>query len=414
MLTINLGLNSPQDTMMRHQSVCMGVSAGLHLLLFLLNPTLLKSDWRPAHDFVTIDVVDQSAPGGYVQPEAPQKMGLMDTLKDMLMKPKMEHIAHIAPGPVTTRVAAPIQPSLKERIMPKAISTAFQPKSQSEDLAAVNAPNSIKTTAHNVALPTAGPTLTAKSFGGIRAKDLPFQVGTDESISGGASVIPIAMGKNSAKAALSYGGATLQDASKRRVGIQPMGVGAGSTSDMSALGAGAASTIQLSGTGGTGNAPSGATSGTVLQDRAGSGGSGRVSRALFGSGRGTGLGSGVEGMPSAAQELDSQLGAGGRGKKTNKGFEIAGPLNNRPIVRKVIPQYPAWAEEQGIIGSVRLYFTVTPEGSVRSNIRVTKTTGYPQLDQLGIDALKQWQFAPLNVAEEGQWGIITFNFSLSS
>ena len=58
----------------------------------------------------------------------------------------------------------------------------------------------------------------------------------------------------------------------------------------------------------------------------------------------------------------------------------------------------------------------TDEGAVRPNIRVTKTTGYPQLDQLGIDALKQWQFAPLNSpdADQGQWGIITFNFSLSS
>ena len=127
-------------------------------------------------------------------------------------------------------------------------------------------------------------------------------------------------------------------------------------------------------------------------------------------------------MPSAAAELDAQLAAGSGsgsrsgGKKTNKGFEIAGPLNNRPISKKVIPQYPAWAEEQGIIGVVRLYFTVTTDGAVRTNIRVTKTTGYPQLDQLAIDALKQWQFAPLASAEEGrgEWGIITFNFSLSS
>ena len=43
----------------------------------------------------------------------------------------------------------------------------------------------------------------------------------------------------------------------------------------------------------------------------------------------------------------------------------------------------AWAEEQGIMGSVRLYFTVDAAGNVRSNIRVTKTTGYPALDQLG-------------------------------
>ena len=67
------------------------------------------------------------------------------------------------------------------------------------------------------------------------------------------------------------------------------------------------------------------------------------------------------------------------------------------------------------MGSVRLYFTVDAGGNVRSNIRVTKTTGYPALDQLGIDALKKWKFVPLaGGSDEGQWGIITFNFSLAS
>jgi TonB family protein len=130
-----------------------------------------------------------------------------------------------------------------------------------------------------------------------------------------------------------------------------------------------------------------------------------------------GSGSGIDSMPSAARQLNTQLNTSNTEKtarKASKGFEIAGPLNNRPIVRKVVPQYPSWAEEQGIIGSVRLYFTVTPEGQVRPNITVTKTTGYPRLDQLSIDALRQWQFSPLDTSEEGQWGIITFNFSLSS
>lgn len=416
---MTLTLRSPLDSTRRNESVCLSLAAGLHALILLWNPVLLKSHFRPIHDFVTVDVVEQPAPGGYVQPEAPKKMGLMDTLKDMLMRPKMEEIAHVAPEPLTHRVAAPLQPALKEKAMPRPIATAFQPKSQTEDLAAANAPNAIQTATRNIALPTAGPTLQSKSFGGIRAKDLPFQVGTDQEIAGGgASVIPVAIGKNSAKAALAYGGPALQDAGKHRTGIQ-VGQGASGASDLNTLGAGAASNIQISGTGGTGNAPTGATRGSVLQDRAGSGGGGGlVSRALFGGGRGRSVGSGVEGIPSAAAELDAQIGAGaGAGKRgLKKSFEIAGPLNNRTIAHKVIPQYPAWAEEQGIIGSVRLYFTVTPEGTVRTNIRVTKTTGYPQLDQLGIDALKQWRFAALGTADEGrgEWGIITFNFSLSS
>ncbi len=382
------------------------------------NPTLLASNYQPVHDFVTIDVVEAPAQGGGGnEPEAPQKKSLMDSLKDMLMKPKSEDIAHVAPEPLTHRVAAPIQPALQEKHMPQPIASMFQPKSQSEDLAAASAPNAIQTQNKNFAIPTGGPTLQSKSFGGIRAKDLPFQVGTDQQIAGGgASVIPVAVGNRSAKAALGYSAPSLQDAG-HHVGIQPS-LG-GPSGDVSALGGGGPSTIQLSGTGGTGNAPTGATSGSVLQDKSGSGG-GFGRGGGFGGGRGSGIGSGIQGIPSAAADLDKQLGSDQAARATTakggkKGFDIAGPLNNRPILHKVVPQYPAWAEEQGIIGSVRIWFTVTSDGSVRSNMRVTKTTGYPELDKLALDALKEWRFATFNSTDDSsQWGIITFTFSLSS
>ncbi len=413
-----LVIDTRLDSTKREESVCMTIAVVLHLLMLLWNPELLKSNYTPIHDFVQIDVVDQSAPGGGGEAEAPKKASLMDTLKDMLMKPRSEDIAHVAPEPLTHRVAAPIQPSLKEKNMPRPISSMFQPKSQTEDLAATSAPNTIKTQEKNFNIPTAQPSLQSKSFGGIRAKDLPFQVGTDQQIAGGnASIIPVAVGNSSAKAALGYSGPTLKD-SGRRSGISPSAISRGPAGDMNALGGGGPSTIQLSGTGGTGNAPTGATRGSVLNDRAGSaGGSGRGFG--FGGGRGNGIGNGIEGIPSAAADLDAQLGAssGGasRGAKSKKGFEISGPLNNRPILHKVIPPYPAWAEEQGIIGSVRIWFTVTSDGHVRSNMRVTKTTGYPDLDKLALDALKEWTFAVSNTNDDSsQWGIITFTFSLSS
>jgi TonB family protein len=296
----------------------------------------------------------------------------------------------------------------------------FQPKSQTEDLAAVNTPNAIQTQSKNYAIPTTAPSLQSKSFGGIRTKDLPFQVGTDQQIAGGANtaVIPIAVGNGSAKAALGYSGPTLKDTGSHR-GISPSAI-SGTPGEMNALGGGAPSTIELSGTGGTGNAPTGATHGSVLQDRTGAGGGGGFGGRGFGNGgRGGGIGTGIGGIPSAAADLDAQLASSSNGTggtaKNKKGFDIAGPLNNRPILHKVIPQYPAWAEEQGIIGSVRIWFTVTSDGAVRSNMRVTKTTGYPDLDKLALDALKEWRFAVFNSGDDSsQWGIITFTFSLSS
>jgi len=414
MMLIDPGMESTQ----RSEAVCMTVAVGLHALALLWNPVLFQSHFKPIHDFVTVDVVEQPLPGAQERPEAPKKMSLMDTLKDMLMKPKMEEIAHVAPEPLTNRVAAPVQPALQERHMPRAIATLFQPKSQAEDLASASAPNSIKTESKNFAMPISAPSLQSKSFGGIRTKDLPFQMGTDQELAGGnATVIPVAVGNKSAKAALGYANPSLQDAGTHR-GVLSQKLG-GPVGDISALGAGAPSTIQLSGTGGTGNAPTGATHGAVIQDRAGSGsGGGWVNRAMFGTGGGGSISS-IGGIPSAAAELDRQLAATtaatSRGQQPKKSFEIAGPLNNRPIIHKAIPQYPAWAEEQGIIGSVRIWFAVTPDGSVRTNMRVTKTTGYPDLDKLALEALKQWKFAPFTTTDESsQWGIITFTFSLSS
>ena len=121
----------------------------------------------------------------------------MDALKNMLMTPKSEDIAHVAPEPLTHQVAAPVQPALKERSIPHSIASMFQPKSQTEDLAATSAPNAIQTQQKNFAMPTSGPTLQSKSFGGIQAKDLPFRVGTDQQISGtnNTAVIPVAVGE---------------------------------------------------------------------------------------------------------------------------------------------------------------------------------------------------------------------------
>ncbi len=411
MLDIDTRLTSTKT----QESVSFTLAIALHALLLLWDPTFLSSHYKPVHEFVELEIVEQSGAGGG-NDQAPKKTSIFDTLKGMLSKPKSDEIAHVAPEPMTHRVAAPIRPTLQEKTMPKAISRQFQPKSTMEDIATSNSPKTIQTQNKTFNIPTSGPPLTSKSYGGIKAKDLPFQVGSDQNLAGGSAVIPIAVGNNSAKSALGYQAPSLQDAGKRH-GISMSGAGGGVKSDINSIGGGASQTIEISGTGGTGNAPTGATRGSVLADRSGTGGGGGIGRG-FGGGRGSGFGGGAEGIPGAAADLDAQIGAsasGSRSVKNKKGFDIAGPLGNRTILHKVIPQYPAWAEEQGIIGSVRIWFTVTSDGQVRSNMRVTKTTGYPELDKLALDALKQWRFASFNSNDEAsQWGIITFTFSLSS
>jgi TonB family protein len=394
-----------------NEAVCLVVATGLHILMLIWNPILLKSDFKKISEFVEVSSVEEGgSPPGPVEPE---KRSVFKSLRDMLLTPKSDQIAHTAPAPIVPQVAAPAAPTLKEATR-KPIAMNFTPQSHTEDLAALKNPDEIKAPGPKIAnMPVGGPTITSKNFGGIRMKDLPFQVSGPETVAASqVSNIPIALGNNSAKSGLGYSGPTLTEASKRHPGLVPGPSGTGASMDTMAIASPGAAPIAV-GTGGNGNAPTGAPSGSTLQQRSGGGG-----RGGWGGGRGSGIGTGLGGdaMPGAAQQLEGSVGQGGGASKSvkGKGFEISGPLTNRPISYKVIPEYPAWAEEQGIMGSVRLYFTVDAAGNVRSGIRVTKTTGYPQLDQLGIDALKQWKFAPLSGgSDEGQWGIITFNFSLA-
>ncbi|MFC2061648.1 energy transducer TonB [Elusimicrobiota bacterium] len=92
---------------------------------------------------------------------------------------------------------------------------------------------------------------------------------------------------------------------------------------------------------------------------------------------------------------------------------ISGPISTRDLLREVRPKYPAWAEEKGIEGEVKLKFWVSPEGFVTS-VELEKTSGYPDLDSRAIEAIKKYLFSPLGKKEEQkeQWGEITVKYTL--
>jgi protein TonB len=103
-------------------------------------------------------------------------------------------------------------------------------------------------------------------------------------------------------------------------------------------------------------------------------------------------------------------------EKQGKNIKIAvtGPISQRKILKKVLPQYPHWAIEKGICGYLVLKIWVSPEGKVEDNVEVIETSGYPELDNLAIKVIKEWTFEPLaeNEKKEIQWGIIKFRFEL--
>jgi TonB family protein len=113
---------------------------------------------------------------------------------------------------------------------------------------------------------------------------------------------------------------------------------------------------------------------------------------------------------------DAILAAGNsRGKAGGKGVEIGGPVGDRRILRKHLPEYPQWAEEKGISAIVKIFFTVRADGSIRKTVRVVNSSGYTELDQLAKEALLDWKFSPTEArsSTEEAWGVITFRFTLA-
>lgn len=96
------------------------------------------------------------------------------------------------------------------------------------------------------------------------------------------------------------------------------------------------------------------------------------------------------------------------------GAQLVGPVADRPVIEYQTPEYPEWAKRDGIEGSVTLYFIVRPNGLIKENVLIQKTSGFQDFDQKALVALMSWRFEPLKGGTTGeQWGVITFHFRLS-
>lgn len=93
---------------------------------------------------------------------------------------------------------------------------------------------------------------------------------------------------------------------------------------------------------------------------------------------------------------------------------ISGQISGRKRVRCGLPRYPDWAIKQGASGTVVVKLFVAADGSVRENLTIESTSGYPALDELVANALRNWQFGALEpgTPQDDQWGRITVRFVL--
>ena len=104
-------------------------------------------------------------------------------------------------------------------------------------------------------------------------------------------------------------------------------------------------------------------------------------------------------------------GEGGGDPGTTMGTGPAGGAGRKVRYQEPL-DYPDWAKEQGIDAKVVLKFKVLPNGSVDSQLMVSRTSGWRQLDDAAMKSLRNYQFEPLPAAavQQAQWGELTFHF----
>jgi len=73
------------------------------------------------------------------------------------------------------------------------------------------------------------------------------------------------------------------------------------------------------------------------------------------------------------------------------GFAVFGQSQDRKIIKKVTPEYPALLKQKHIFGIVKLNVVIRPDGSVKE---VSVLGGNPILADSSVKAVKQWRFAP--------------------
>jgi len=116
---------------------------------------------------------------------------------------------------------------------------------------------------------------------------------------------------------------------------------------------------------------------------------------------------------AARKEEPQALAGGSATREVLSGIRISGPVADRPLLTYRAPVYPEWAQREMVEGSVRLHFNVLPDGRVKENIFVEKTSGFEEFDENAMQALAQWRFEPLSRGVVGeQWGSIVFDFKL--
>jgi TonB family protein len=116
---------------------------------------------------------------------------------------------------------------------------------------------------------------------------------------------------------------------------------------------------------------------------------------------------------TAPPRSERPMAAAGTSRQVLAGMTLHGPVADRRLVTSARPQYPEWAQRELVEGSVRLYFEVLPNGRVKENVLVERTSGVEDFDRNATRALLSWRFEPVADGVGVQWGSITIDFRLN-
>jgi TonB family protein len=86
--------------------------------------------------------------------------------------------------------------------------------------------------------------------------------------------------------------------------------------------------------------------------------------------------------------------------------------SQRQILRLYYPIYPAWAKKMRLEAEIKVRIKIATNGQVEE-VMFDKMSEYPELDMLGISAIKKWKFQPaFATSEDEQWGTATLKFNV--
>lgn len=349
---------------------------GFHVMLIAWNPNVITpSAYKGPSQAMEVKILDAMPvvePPKALPKPTPKPEPVVKKAKKAGLQVNKNQALTVSKKPAK---AAPPAPAPKPKFVSKIEMPKFVPRSNSEEaIAASPAPGlSAPAPRRAMQLATPAPVLKGKTRG-VRAGDVNFQL-TDRgsAMAGGGRVVAIPIGETAGDVASLPPAAIFHEAPKGAKAVQGYRFKPGEGSSAEGLG----------------------------KDR------------------GSSMG-GYHGVAKADAYIEGSLNAASGGKGSGKvvtgqGFEMGGPVGDRKILKRKMPQYPSWAEEKGITAMVKIYFTVRPDGMLRQNMRILSSSGYTELDQIAKDALMSWRFSPTSASssEQEAWGVITFRFTLN-